>query len=89
MHTQKGYKLLFINFIMIAKLTSNSLINILCKPLVRTSMSGTFVSLTFGLASKFIFGLPLKETLNKELKINIQKLNLNLCLFKEYNILSL
>lgn len=48
--------------------TSNSLINILCKALVRTSMSGTFVSFTFGLASKLICGLPLKETLNKNEK---------------------
>lgn len=31
-------------------------------------MSGTFVSFTFGLASKFICGLPLKETLNEKKK---------------------
>jgi len=51
---------------MIDQFTSNSLIKILCKALVRTSMSGTFVSFTFGLASKFICGLPLKETLNEK-----------------------
>lgn len=45
--------------------TSNSLIKTLCKPLVRTSIRGTFVSFTFGLASKLICGLPLKEILNK------------------------
>lgn len=38
----------------------------LCKPLERTSISGTFVSFTFGLASKLIFGHPLKETLDKK-----------------------
>jgi len=54
---------------MIDQFTSNSLIKILCKALVRTSMSGTLVSFTFGLASKFICGLPLKETLNEKKKI--------------------
>lgn len=59
-------ELILYNLRTINRLTSNSLIKILCKALVRTSMSGTFVSFTFGLASKFICGLPLKETLSKK-----------------------
>lgn len=56
--------------------TSISLINMLCKPLERTSISGTFVSFTFGLASKLIFGHPLKETLDKNKKnMRYERLN--------------
>jgi hypothetical protein len=47
----------------------------LCKPLDRTSISGTFVSFTFGLASKLTFGHPLNETLEiKEKKMLHKKI---------------